>query len=83
MRAQLKLERLGKSAAFVPEIGDVDEGIVERGEDAGDAEDEFTYVLSVCEGDWIEFGGECLLGLGGQERCSRWRRARPSFWEAC
>jgi len=26
-----------------PEIGDVDERIVERGEDAGDAEDEFTW----------------------------------------
>ncbi len=26
-----------------PEIGDMDEGVVERGKDAGDAENELTY----------------------------------------
>lgn len=35
--------RSGKALLDEPEIGDVDEGVVERGENTGDAEDEFAY----------------------------------------
>ena len=30
-----------------PEIGDMDEGVIEGGENSGDAEDEFTYSMSM------------------------------------
>ena len=30
-----------------PEIGDMDEGVVEGGEDPGNTEDEFTYSMSM------------------------------------
>jgi len=55
------------SALDVREIGDVDEGVVEGGEDAGHAEDEFACVRYL--GQYIASG--CLLpwlvcGSGGQ-----------------
>lgn len=33
-------------------------------------------------GGGIGVGGADPLGPEDQEKCSRWRRARPSFWEA-
>ena len=58
----------------------MDEGIVEGSEDAGHAKDEFTcnYV------NWIREPPATthLHELEVQGRCSRWRHARPSSWEA-
>lgn len=74
------------SIIVLPEIGDVDEGVIERGEDAGDAEDVFT-----CR--WLagrvssERGEICMIccrylrELGDRGRCFRSRHARLSFWE--
>ena len=86
---QSKLKTAGESGKFsVPEIGDMDERVVEGGEDTGDAEDELTWMfvrgLSISEredwriGDWFWKEGSYLLGLEGPGRCSRWRRARLS-----
>jgi hypothetical protein len=73
------------------QIGDVDEGVVERGEDAGNAKDELaladlgtqleTCVRTVIENPscrrWAKKSGSCSPG------CSPAHRARPSSWEAC
>jgi hypothetical protein len=66
------------------QIGDVDEGVVERGEDAGNAKDELaladlgtqlqTCVRAIIANRKIR---SCSPG------CSPAHRARPSSWEAC
>jgi hypothetical protein len=69
--------------AHLREIGDMDEGIIERSEDAGDTEDEFT-----CDVRSVHLFHHCcwhptyLHGPGGRERRSRSLHAQPSSWEA-
>ena len=73
----------------LPEIGDMDEGIVERSENSGDTEDEFTCNDQILVDNSHAFYSfrrsnkiTCLRELEGLEKYSRWRRALPSFWEA-
>ena len=82
------------SRADEPEIGDVDEGVVEGGEDTGNAEDELT-----CENGGARQFTESLArdaataGLDGgstyprgpevRERCSPAQGARSFPWEPC
>lgn len=49
--------------AYLPEIGDVDEGVVEAGEDAGDAEDELALADLRTERDVL------LWAVGGLCKC--------------
>ena len=77
-------------AAFsdVREIGDVNEGVVERGEDACDAEDELACEVNmlVCDGLLISCAGWTTAyprGLAGRGRCSAPLGAQSSSWEAC
>jgi hypothetical protein len=76
------------------QIGDVDEGVVERGEDAGNAEDELALtdlgtklrrqlVLELmCDLQARRVRGVCNGGFVAPG-CSPAHRARPSSWEAC
>lgn len=53
-------------------IGDVDEGIVEGGEDTGNAEDELALADLGTQGD-VLLGGTDGLGLGRHRDCCVWR----------
>jgi hypothetical protein len=75
---------LAEDSRDKPEIGDMDEGVVEGCEDTGDAEDEFTCMpLSIGVVFARKRADTDLLGLEDQGRCFPWPRARPSSWEAC
>jgi hypothetical protein len=67
------------------QIGDVDEGVVEGSENAGNAEDELA--LSNCQFVLERLVVKCRCheprGPGVQAGCSPAHRARPSSWEAC
>lgn len=61
----------------------MNEGVIEGGEYAGDAENEFTWLyVSVLIILFVGFLNHHLLGPEDPERCSRWRHARPSSLEA-
>jgi len=73
----------------VREIGNVDEGVIERGEDACDAEDKLACVgegiVSLVPGlRWgIALSRAHLRGPEDRAEHSPSQRARPSSWEAC
>lgn len=81
------------SRADEPEIGDVDEGVVEGGEDTGNAEDEFTCENGGARQSRIRSAQDAALdepeestyprGPGVRERCSLAQGARSFPWEAC
>lgn len=72
------------------QIGDVDEGIVERGEDAGNAEDELALTdlgtklqKSSVQRSIADVQAQCRSWGRVAPGCSPAHRARPSSWEAC
>ena len=54
---------LSPSGNYGPEIGDMDEGVVEGSEYAGDAEDEFTLGFVSCCVQMVDFEGKSLPSL--------------------
>lgn len=74
-----------------PEIGDVDESVVEGGEDTGNTEDEFTcedggarqsFILPCAIRPSMEWQQSYPRGPGDPRRCSPGRDGWSS-WEAC
>ena len=72
------------------QIGDVDEGIVERGEDAGNAKDELALTdlgtklqKSSVRRSLAGVQAQCCVSGRVVPGCSPAHRARPSSWEAC
>lgn len=60
----------------------MDEGVVERGKDTGNAEDELALLSVNLRSAGLEFAVDSPRGPGVQAGCSPERHARPSSWAA-